>query len=282
MFHYHELPSSKFVVVASIQDPAGLTMISYLRTAARFQDPEHDDGELSMLSSARYSNVLLCISSSDLLHLENLDSVCPHAAAFIFLSKHKSESEIPTLTCHCTGNFGGNPFGGNPGEIAVSYPSLQKSYLRALTMAGNKVPGYDIVIEATHHGPTSLRKPVLFVELGSSEKQWSDNKAGSVICDVVLDLLQSGFPRCTKVGIAFGGTHYPSKFNRLLLQTEYGLAAVASKHNLDAVDREMMNQMISKSIEKVTSIVLDEKGLGGHRDRILDLAEETDLEIVKL
>jgi D-aminoacyl-tRNA deacylase len=232
--------------------------------------------------SPRHKSVQLHVAQGSLLTLEDLDSAYPDASSFIFLSKHRSDSQIPTLTCHCTGNFSDNPYGGNPREIAISYPSLQKSYLKAITAAKSRVPEYDIIIEATHHGPTSLKKPVLFVELGSSEKQWGDGKAAGVICDTVLGILDNGIERCGKVGIALGGTHYPTKFNKLLLESEFGLAAVASKHNLEAIDEQMLDQMIEKSVEKVTHIIVDSKGLGSQKDRIMEMAERTGLQIHKV
>jgi D-aminoacyl-tRNA deacylase len=230
--------------------------------------------------SPRYRDIALHIEDGSLLTLEGLDRIYPDAVTFVFLSKHRSDSGLPALTCHCTGNFSDAPFGGNPGELAIAYPSLQKAYLRAIT--GAKVPGYDVIIEATHHGPTSLAKPVLFVELGSSEKQWADAVAAGAICDCVLDLLSKKIEPCKKVGIAIGGTHYPAKFNRLLLESEFGLAAVASKHNLDAINEQMLVQMMDKSVEKVTHIVLDGKGLGSHKDRIMKMAEKTGLQVVKV
>ena len=261
------------VLVASSQDLAGATMADYLKESAGFAG----DG-----GSPLYKNTKLYVAPGSLLTLESLDKAYPDASSFIFLSKHKSDSKIPTLTCHCTGNFSDNPYGGNPGEIAICYPSLQKSYLKAITAARHRVPEYDVVIEATHHGPTSLKKPVLFVELGSSEKQWGDRNAAGVICDTLLGVLDGGIEPCEKVGVALGGTHYPTKFNRLLLESEFGLAAVASKHNLEAIDGQMLDQMIAKSVEKVTHIVVDGKGLGSQKDRILKMAEKTGLEIHKV
>jgi D-aminoacyl-tRNA deacylase len=230
-------------------------------------------------ASSAHPNVQLHVTDASLLTLESLGDVYPDAKAFVFLSKHRSDSGIPTLTCHCTGNFAEAPFGGNPKELAIAYPSLQKAYLKAITKAC--IPNYEVVIEATHHGPTSLKKPVLFVELGSSEKQWADRGAAGAMCDCILQVLKNVEP-CSKVGIAIGGTHYPMKFNKLLLESEFGLAAVASKHNLEAIDEGMMAQMIEKSVEKVTHIVLDAKGLGSHKDRITKLAERTGLEILKV
>jgi D-aminoacyl-tRNA deacylase len=274
--------NNHYVLVVSGQDLAGMTMTNYLLGNADFaSEGKRDAGE--SYRSARHSNVQLYISSGSLLTLENLDDLYPHADVFIFLSKHKSDSCIPTLTCHCTGNFAANnTHGGKPREIAISYPSLQKGYLKAITAARQKVPQYDIIIEATHHGPTSLNKPVLFVELGSSEKQWADNNAAAVICDTLLKILHNGIEYCDKVGIALGGTHYPIKFNKLLLESKFGLAAVASKHNLEAVDEEILNQMVEKSVEKVTHVILDSKGLGSQKDRIMKIAEKTHLELYQI
>lgn len=271
--------SSKFVLVASSQDLAGRTLSGYLRSEKGFEPDGLHVGEAGQsFSSPAHRNALLYVANARLLTLETLDGTFPDARAFVFLSKHRSDSEIPTLTCHCTGNFVDAPFGGNPKEIAVALPSLQKAYLQAITNAG--VPGYDVIIEATHHGPTSLKKPVLFVELGSSEKQWADATSAGAMCDALLGSLD--FKPCNKVGIAIGGTHYPTKFNKLLLESEFGLAAVASKHAFAAIDEAMLAQMIDKSAEKVTHVILDSKGLGSHKDRITKLAEKTGLQVLKV
>ena len=39
---------------------------------------------------------------------------------------------------------------------------------------------YEVSYEVTHHGP-SLDVPAMFVELGSSENQWSDSKAAEAV-----------------------------------------------------------------------------------------------------
>jgi D-aminoacyl-tRNA deacylase len=276
--------NDNFVLVTSGHDLAGTTMSSYLIRNAGFAI-ESKRGEVygESYRSHRHKNIRFHIFSGNLLTSEKINDLYSGADVFIFLSKHRSNSSIPTLTCHFAGNFSAdNSYGGNPREIAISYPSLLKAYLKAITAARQRVPEYEVIIEATHHGPTSLNKPVLFVELGSSEKQWADENAASVICDTLLDILDNGFERCKKVGIALGGTHYPRNFNKLLLDSKFGLAAVASKHNLEAIDHAMLNQMIEKSIEKVTHIVLDSKGLGKQKDRILKIVEKTSLELYEV
>jgi D-aminoacyl-tRNA deacylase len=271
------------VLVTSYDDLAGMTMIRYLIRSAEFETESKGNANGQSYRSVRHENIQLYIFSGSLLTLENIDRLYSHAKVFIFLSKHRSHSCIPTLTCHFTGNFStDNSYGGNPRQIALSYPSLQKEYLKALTSAQQKVPQYDVIIEATHHGPTSLNKPVLFIELGSSEKQWTDDNAAAVICDTLLGMLDNGFEYCDKVGIALGGTHYPVKFNKLLLESTFGLGAIASKHNLEAIDEDMLNQMIEKSVEKVTHAILDNKGLGRQKDRIMSIVEKTSLKLYKV
>ena len=84
------------------------------------------------------------------------------------------------------------------------------------------------------------------------------------------------------MGIALGGTHYPTKFNQLLLETDFGLAAVAAKHNLTSIDQSMIQQMISKSVEKVTHAIVDRKGLGKEKNRILQLVKAKELELLEV
>ena len=125
--------------------------------------------------------------------------------------------------------------GARPREVGAIDPDLQKNYLIALNERKSQLEGYEITIEATHHGPTSLRRPVLFVELGSTEKQWGDAHAAEVIADALMASLASG-KKWDKVALAFGGTHYPQKFNKVLLEGEYALSAVVDEA-LPRVDR---------------------------------------------
>ncbi|HEU4448303.1 MAG TPA: D-aminoacyl-tRNA deacylase, partial [Nitrososphaeraceae archaeon] len=233
-----------------------------------------------------FKNIKLHLShNSSLLHLDNLDEIYPHSAAFVFLSKHSSESGKPTLTCHFTGNFSdSNPFGGIKRELGIAYPYIQKSYILDVTSKQSSVSEYDIIIEATHHGPTSLKKPSVFIEIGSTQKQWTDKKAASIVCQSVVNILtrEKANPHCRSVGIAFGGTHYPTKLNKLLLESEFGLASIASKHNLTAIDEFMIGQMISRSAEKVTHAIVDKKGLGKEKNRILELINKENLKILEV
>ena len=296
------MSNSYFTLVASKKDPASSTMAEYLIDRIGFSKNSQDlnfcgshdsDCKASVTKDYRtdifdlyiYKNIKLHFSQNSLLlYLDNLDTIYPDCLAFIFLSRHSSESRIPTLTCHFTGNFDTNRFGGIPRELGMCYPYLQKQYMKDISANRFLVPSYGIVIEATHHGPTSLKKPSLFIEIGSTEKEWADKNAASVVCDSLMYVLHkiNANSRCKDVGIALGGTHYPTKFNQLLLNSQFGLAAVAARHNLCSVEESMINQMISKSIEKVEYAIVDRKGLGKEKVRILELIEKKDLQLLEL
>ena len=108
---------------------------------------------------------------------------------FIFLSKHAAESGTLALTCHSTGNFSEAKFGGNTKELAIPYPNLQKKYLQKLWNHRESFSDFEITIEATHHGPTHLKKPSIFVEVGTTESQWKNETLCSSVGQLVVETL---------------------------------------------------------------------------------------------
>jgi D-aminoacyl-tRNA deacylase len=266
------------ILVASTQDLASMTMTNYLLEHQSFRSDDNKE----FFTSSIHPNVWIYISNKSMLYMEFLDEIFPDAKAFVFLSQHRSQSETKALTCHFPGNFGLNQSGGNFREISIAYPSFQKYYMKRLIAQREMVADYQIVIESSHHGPTSLTKPSLFIEIGSTEIEWTDEKACSIICEAILKVAGCDTIPCDKVAICLGGTHYPTKFTKLLIDSEYGIAAVAAKHDLRLIDKEMLAQMILKSVEKVGTLILDWKGLGKEKERIMALAADAGLEIIRL
>lgn len=271
--------SCNYTLVCSKQDLASGTISSCLIEKYGFtQMPEG----IPSFSSTHYPGIVLHISENSLLYLDNLDEKYPNTSCYIFLSQHKSQANIPALTCHSTGNFSNNNFGGKERELGICYPWIQKQYLIELNKKKDTVPEYDIIIESTHHGPTSLKKPILFVEIGSTKEQWTDKNAADTVCSSLFTVLVRKRGLCEKVAIGLGGNHYPTKFNRMLLDSEYGFGPIAAKHDLPYLDNSMILQMIQKNIEKVTCVIVDAKGLGKEKFRILTALEELAIEIVKI
>jgi D-aminoacyl-tRNA deacylase len=199
---------------------------------------------------------------------------------FVFLSKHAAESDVLALTCHSTGNFSDAKFGGKNRQVAIPHPDLQKSYLQKLWEHKNDFSDFQITIEATHHGPTALNKPSIFIEIGTTEKQWTDNSLCSSVAKLVAETLQEQ-QKSSPVAICFGGTHYPDKFTKEIIQGKHALGTVIPKHGLDFLDQELFSHILERN-NMAKSALLDWTGLGQNKQKVLDLLSQTDLEVIRL
>jgi D-aminoacyl-tRNA deacylase len=270
--------SPTFVLVASSKNLASRTMAAALVRKHGFESTGISFGSSPLYQTG---SMILATMDTEIIYPPDLDSFF-RPQAYIFLSTHRSESGIPSLTVHTTGNFTDKEvLGARPKEVGAIDPDLQKNYFIALNERKSQLEGYEITIEATHHGPTSLRRPVLFVELGSTEKQWGDEHAAEVIADALMAALTTG-KKWDKVALAFGGTHYPKKFNEVLLGDEYALSAVVAKHYLEWIDGEMFGQLIQRTSKFPRHVLVDWKGAGPHREKIILLAKQFALEVVRV
>jgi D-aminoacyl-tRNA deacylase len=265
------------VVVASSTDLASKTLADTLIEGQGFESTGID-----LLGKPVYQRgpLLLSFFEGPIVSPPDLDSYF-NPQAYVFLSRHSAESGIASLTAHAPGNFSDAKFGGAPGELGRADPGLLKDYMVAISKRRGEVPSYQITMEATHHGPTSLSKPVLFVELGSSERHWRDRAAARVVADALIDALtHRGI--WEKVAVAFGGTHYPEKFNGMVIDGDFAVSFVAPKYALEHVDERMVRQMIQKTTAPVKYALLDWKGLGPHKEKIVNLVAQFGLEAVKV
>jgi D-aminoacyl-tRNA deacylase len=266
-------------LIASLNDEAGMNMVNFLKSGKDFQMTRSDP---LVYESSKYRNVKLYLTNKDLLFIEDHD-VGERPTSFVFLSRHRSGSGIASLTCHSTGNFSQDTlYGGKPNELGMANPIMLKAYFNELYRNRNSVPNYQITLEATHHGPTSLKGSIIFVEIGSGPEQWKDSNAARVVCNSILEISSSYVKGSSKVALALGGTHYPEKLNEILRETDFSIAYIATKNNLTFIDYRMIQQMIIRSTERITHVLLDWKGLGKYKRSILDTLEKTDLEVVRI
>lgn len=284
---------NNFTIITSSKDIASFTMLNYLKNEVGFgdsfslddraklgidknQDARNSDSRIRFLKCKKYNNLNLVVTDEELIHIKNIDKFEFPNNVLIFLSKHASKSKIPALTSHFTGNFSTDKsLGGAAFEIGIAYPSFQKEYMKNLFSMKNSLPKYDLTIESSHHGPTSSSNPILFIEIGSSEEEWNNKETAKMVCDCLIQTIQNVNKKANneelEIAIGLGGNHYPQKFNNLILSSNVAFASIASKHNLRFINNEMLNQMWEKSIEKVTSIYIDKKGMGSEKNRILSL-----------
>ncbi|MBU2476087.1 D-aminoacyl-tRNA deacylase, partial [Candidatus Micrarchaeota archaeon] len=117
-----------------------------------------------------------------------------------------------------------------------------------------------------------------FIEIGSSEEQWSDEKAGKILAQTIMNSFENFNPNF-KTALGIGGTHYCPEFSKIEERTEIALSHILSKYYIDAVDLSLFKQMIEKTSEKTDLVLLDWKGLiSEQRKKIISFCKELNLE----
>ncbi|MCX9013164.1 MAG: hypothetical protein OIN66_18845, partial [Candidatus Methanoperedens sp.] len=182
------------------------------------------------------------------------------AEYYVFASTHKSASNSASLTVHTPGNWGAAALGGMPRTLNIAFASKLKAAAQKLAELAPALPGWQVSVEVDHHGP-SLAKPVLFVEIGSTEAEWKNPVAGEIAAKAILAAVQSReeFP----VHVGFGGSHYAPKFTPRILKGSAAFGHIISGYSLerDGVDEEMVRQAMERNVEKIESAMIDWKGI---------------------
>lgn len=268
--------------VASKRDIAAMNIAEKLVTNHGFKSTTKNFDENPV-----FSKTLLNGNTVKLIHIEQ-DSVNTQSVVFpsslsllVFLSRHKSMSGTPTLSVHTPGNLGKADLGGLPKTVSISPASAMKKALIAMKTAQEEMGlEYEVSYECTHHSP-SLNIPTMFVELGSSEKQWADPEAAEAVARGALAAASANTIHSAVLGI--GGPHYNMKFTRKALETETAFGHIVPKYAISELDLEILQQCIIKTLEPVKKAVLDWKGItGADKNQLFSLIAETGLEIEKI
>ncbi|MFB6218676.1 MAG: D-aminoacyl-tRNA deacylase, partial [Halobacteriaceae archaeon] len=112
-------------------------------------------------------------------------------------------------------------------------PPCPNALARAVAALDEYAPeGYDVTMECTHHGPTSVGAPSMFVEVGSAEPQWADADAATAAAHALL-ALRGVDPHRERQLAVFGGGHYAPRATRLARETEWAVGHVAADWALE-------------------------------------------------
>ena len=284
LLHYVQLNDGRVailrVLVTSEKDIASQTIKTVLIEEYGFLPTGDNFEENPILSSG--DSAILITTKRDMIYCDHLDNHFD-ADVFIFCSRHRAESAKPALLVHSTGNLGTEAlFGGNPQEVSVSAPSLVSVALKRLVIEKQErnLDDFDVSLEVTHHGPTSMKTPMIFVELGSSDEFWVHKEGARAVAAAIMDCVTE--PLSEESVIEFGGTHYASKFNKLVLEKGYKIGHIAPKYALNDLTLEVVNQMISRTPGRVTRAIVDWKGMNAeNKAHIFPILEEAGLEIIR-
>ncbi|WP_297550239.1 D-aminoacyl-tRNA deacylase [Thermococcus sp.] len=230
------------------------------------------------------NETLILTTNDEMIYYDNLDdaienqlNIKPEIIAFA--SRHSSKQKLPALTTHVTGNWGRAMYGGKDESLAIAVPSAMK--LALLKMNELNDLNWTVCYEATHHGPSELNVPSFFIEIGSSEEEWKNNRAGEIIAETIIYVLQNYNKTKFKVAIGIGGGHYAPKQTKRALNSDIAFGHIAPKY-VHPLPKEMLLKAIDRTVETVEAIYVDWKGSKGEtRQLAKNLAEELGLEFIR-
>ncbi|MFX0072633.1 MAG: D-aminoacyl-tRNA deacylase [Candidatus Hermodarchaeota archaeon] len=244
-----------------------------------------------MLENDDVKEFYLGLTDEPLIHLNDLklEGLVIDPDVLIFASRHKSKTSRPALLTHTTGNWGKQAdFGGNPREISYSSALLLKSGFLCLKeeYEQSKLEDFSLDIEVTHHGPTTLKKPLIFIELGSTEEEWNIAEAGSVVANAIIkasfQYLKYQKTKDQKIGVGFGGTHYAPQFKKLILEKDVAISFICPKYFIEELTESTIKQMINHNIEDIDLFIINWKGTNSEQKKhLIPLLENFDIPVIK-
>ncbi|MDI6916349.1 MAG: D-aminoacyl-tRNA deacylase [Thermoplasmatales archaeon] len=195
----------------------------------------------------RYEDIVLTVIDDEHLYHDNIDSEIEEQLgvkfdSVIFASKHKSGSGMKTLSAHPVGNYSKPDFGGREKTLVPASPHLMTAALRI--MKEKNKADYHVCFEVTHHGPY-LKTPAFFIEIGSDENSWKDEKAGKVIAETIIETINYHEKHPVLIGV--GGGHYAPRFTGLTLSKKVSFAHMLPKYQIENIDESMVDEIIQKS-----------------------------------
>ena len=170
----------------------------------------------------------------------------------VFLSRHKAASGRPSLTVHPIGNWGSADYGGKEAEVSGATPGWMTGLL--LKIRENRIDGYDVCFEATHHGPF-LQTPTMFLEIGSSESEWEKKEPARAL---IKSLLELQYADGIKV-IGIGGGHYTPRFTEAAFSHEVCFGHMVANYGVSVLTSSLIKKAIVSS--EAEGIYFHRKGM---------------------
>jgi len=258
-------------IISSTIDPASTTIKKCLLEKAEWDEVACFQNLPVFRLTSSHDIYLLSISDRKITH-EHLDKeikekldISPRQ--LIYLSRHTSETGRPSLTVHPIGNYGKAEFGGQNKKLVFSSPKLMTHLLRLIKYRKQQSTlEFNVCYEVTHHGPYA-ETPTLFVEVGSTEKEWIQKKPAIIIAQSLLKLLDSyryetDFSSDISVCIGVGGGHYAPRFTDVILEKNVAFGHMIPSYQIEAgnINEGMLDQALQKT-PNVTAVYLNKKAL---------------------
>ncbi|MFX1572127.1 MAG: D-aminoacyl-tRNA deacylase [Promethearchaeota archaeon] len=286
----------QFLIITSSEDKASMNIRERFLNSKVFKFVEtnfiwYEHPVFKLKGNFNDNEIFIGLTKEPLIFLNalKLDESGLNPDLLIFASRHTSKSTKPAFLVHTTGNWTNNvDFGGDPQQLSKTSAILLKSGF--LSLIEQEFPpllsNFSLDIEVTHHGPTKLEKPLIFMELGSSKEEWVNGIAGELLAKAIIvtifKYLEFNGNRSDLVGLGFGGTHYAPNFHRLIRNKNVAMSFICPKYYVQQLNKDLISKMIKNTQEKVDFFIVDWKGTNSEdKKHLIPLLEEFEIPIKK-
>jgi len=264
------------ICFCSLQDTAAQNIKQQLLALFPFTETE---ATIDSYPIYKLGNLSLVTIQSDSIYADQLDEQLS-ADLFIFASRHKSAAFKPALLAHVPGNWSDAQLGGKPSRLCIAPPTALKVAFLTLLEEQKRLNLMDWAcgLEATHHGPWIEKTPVIFIEIGSTEEEWSNKTAAKIVAKSIVTVakkIDESYP----IVLGFGGPHYCPAFSRICNETKYALSHIMPGYHISEVSETLVQHAINRTKGEISYAAIDWKGMkGAQRDHLLDILHNLGLE----
>jgi D-aminoacyl-tRNA deacylase len=235
------------LIIASEADSASINLKSRLLEMAKWVEDGDFNGKRVWRLTEDHGD--FCLKDTRLITIEELhihaegidkdweEKTDIEIENIVFLSRHKAASGRPSLTVHPIGNWGKADYGGAEGTVSGASPKWMTGLL--LNIYKNRLLGYDVCFEATHHGPL-IEKPSMFLEIGSGEEQWELKEPAEALIKSLLELEAANGVNA----IGIGGGHYTPRFTEAAISHKVCFGHMIANYGISPLTPEILNAAI--------------------------------------
>lgn len=249
---------------------------------------EHDIASIKIAEQVqKLSLPVFYLRDTSFLHVS--DKELPIADNFIVVSRHSSAAGESAFTVHSVGNYSPETpkLGGASAVLGKTQAEIQTYLLYSLTKVIEQEKSFshfDVVTEATHHGPL-ISKPLVFIEMGSNQDVWTDKNAAKIVAQAIQFFFSkySSIEKPLPSAIGFGGGHYPRKIVNAMLNLDFVVGHICPKYALPFLNEKLIKQMIESTIAShpVQYALFDKKGMN-RKQEIREIVQNFGLEVIEI
>ena len=197
----------------------------------------------------------------------------------LFASRHSSKDKRKILSVHVSGNVATADYGGKPYSLAKPSPIRIKNYVLSLMNRMDEIQDFQFTLEVTHHGPSEIQTPSAFYEIGSTEEEWRDKKAGRIVAECMVEAIRDKRSDW-QIAVGIGGTHYAPRQTEIITTTTFTFGHNFAKYTFEGLNEEIIRKAIV--ISSADYIVIDEKSvISSVKKMVSAVAQDLDVEVLK-